>query len=144
MPRQPLLEQVVNVTAQAAIDRESNTGFSITLSKIMPYDDDDFRVYLGRPWRSYVRVIVMHTELSKLVDPRDWLAWNSSTDPPPPTVTLGEYQNYGPGSDVTKRVNWIGYTPIMTDEEAKKFTIDEFLNQKGWLQQTCVPYNGSM
>ncbi|XP_019087067.1 PREDICTED: pectinesterase 3-like [Camelina sativa] len=118
MLQQPLLGQVVTVTAQAAIDRESNTGFSITHSKIIPYDGN-FRVYLGRPWKSYARVIVMHTELS-------WLAWNNLTDPPPLIVTLGEYQNYGPGSDGTKRVNWIGNILVTTEEETKKFLLMSF------------------
>ncbi|XP_013633493.1 PREDICTED: pectinesterase 1-like [Brassica oleracea var. oleracea] len=143
--RKPLMQQVVTVTAQGA-DNQEKSGFSIIRSKILRFEDEEFTAvaYLGRPWNSHATVVIMETELGSLIDPKGWVAWNSSADPPPPTVNLGEFRNYGPGSDVRNRVTWVGYNPVMAEEDAQRFTIDGFINKLGWLNVSCVPYNGSL
>ncbi|KAF2585893.1 hypothetical protein F2Q70_00037290 [Brassica cretica] len=143
--RKPLMQQVVTVTAQGA-DNQEKSGFSIIRSKILRFEDEEFTAvaYLGRPWKSHATVVIMETELGSLIDPKGWVAWNSSADPPPPTVNLGEFRNYGPGSDVRNRVTWVGYNPVMAEEDAQRFTIDGFINKLGWLNVSCVPYNGSL
>ncbi|EOA32123.1 hypothetical protein CARUB_v10015374mg [Capsella rubella] len=141
MPRKPLSGQYITITAQNANDNKARTGFSIIKSRIFPFDENlTAAVYLGRPWGSHATVAIMESELGPCIDPRGWVAWNRSLDPPPPTVSLGEYRNYGPGSTVSKRVKWVGYTPAMTDEEAEACSIQALINQEGWLNNTCIPY----
>lgn len=144
-PRQPLPDQLNTVTAQSSADPNANLGFSIINSKIYPFRGECLTAptYLGRPWKNYSTVVVMKTLIEKLIDPKGWVQWNNTLGPPP-TLTYGEYMNYGPGSGVVNRVSWIGYKPKMTDEEAHKYTVDALINQHGWLRGTCVPYNGSL
>ncbi|KAL1212921.1 Pectinesterase 1 [Cardamine amara subsp. amara] len=144
-PRQPLHNQFNTITAQSGVD-EANTisGFSIVNSKISPFQEDlTVKTYLGRPWNVYSTVVVMKTQIEKLIDPNGWVSWNNKSSPPT-TISYGEYMNYGPGSDVGNRVKWIGYQPKMTNQEAHKYTVDALINHNGWLRHTCVPYNGSL
>lgn len=142
-PRKPLPNQLNTVTAQSRDDPQANSGFSIINSKIYPFPGLTATTYLGRPWKNHSTVVVMKTLIEKLIDPKGWVQWNN-TEGPPPTLTYGEYMNYGPGSGVANRVNWIGYKPKMTDQEAHKYTVDALINQHEWLRGTCVPYNGSL
>lgn len=61
------------------------------------------------------------SRIGGFIHPSGWLAWNRSTDPPPPTINFGEYLIYGPGSGVRNRVKLIGYNPVMSYKEAKTF-----------------------
>ncbi|KAJ0244760.1 Pectinesterase inhibitor domain-containing protein [Hirschfeldia incana] len=87
----------------------------------------------------FAKVLVMKTYLEDIVDLRGWIAWNKEA--PPTTLRYGEYKNSGPGSALSNRVNWTGYEPIMTDEEAQTYSVDTFINRDGWLNQTCIPYD---
>lgn len=82
----------------------------------------------------------MQSVIGSIVNPVGWIAWNSTLDPPPSTILYGEYKNSGPGSDVTQRVKWAGYKPIMSDDEAGRFTVATFLRGADWLPVMGVPY----
>ena len=53
--------------------------------------------YLGRPWRSFARVVFQETYLGKIIAPAGWRQW-STTTANTENVTFAEYKNYGPGS----------------------------------------------
>ncbi|CAN6991479.1 unnamed protein product [Brassica rapa subsp. trilocularis] len=84
------------IAAESAEDQKDKFGFSILRSKLLAYTGR--RVYYGCVFRSVLEepphMVVMETELGKLIDPKRWIAWNSSADSPPPTVNFNEYQNY--------------------------------------------------
>lgn len=53
--------------------------------------------YLGRPWGNYARVVFQHTDLSNVINPQGWAAWNTG-DARTDHVLFGEYQNTGAGA----------------------------------------------
>jgi pectin methylesterase-like acyl-CoA thioesterase len=54
---------------------------------------------LGRPWRSFARVVFQNTYLSDVITPDGWSVWSTAANGSnTQNVTFGEYNNYGPGS----------------------------------------------
>jgi pectinesterase len=60
-------------------------------------------VYLGRPWRSYARVVYQYTDLSSIISSAGWEQWSSSS-PNTGNVYFGEYKNTGAGSKGTRAI----------------------------------------
>jgi pectin methylesterase-like acyl-CoA thioesterase len=54
--------------------------------------------YLGRPWRSFARVVFQDTYLGDVVNSAGWTTWSSAADGNVGNVTFAEYGNWGPGS----------------------------------------------
>ncbi|CDY22044.1 BnaA09g00730D [Brassica napus] len=52
-----------------------------------------------------------------------------------------EYMNEGPGSNITNRVKWPGYRPILNETEATQFTVGPFIDGGTWLNSTGIPFN---
>ncbi|KAL1190541.1 Pectinesterase 1 [Cardamine amara subsp. amara] len=71
-PRQPLPKQFNTITAQSGGNYANMiSGFSIVNSKIYPFQEDLMaKTYLGRPWNAYSTVVVMKTQIEKLIDSR--------------------------------------------------------------------------
>lgn len=66
-----------------------------------------FGVYLGRPWRDYSTVIFMQSFMDYIVvNPAGWLAW--SAERPLNLLFYAEFNNTGPGADLSKRAKWLG------------------------------------
>ncbi|KAK6215844.1 hypothetical protein LQW54_004024 [Pestalotiopsis sp. IQ-011] len=59
--------------------------------------------YLGRPWRTYARVVFQNTAMSAVVRTEGWAVWDSSTDTS--TVYYAEYNSSGDGA-TGPRVSW--------------------------------------
>ncbi|EIM81522.1 pectin lyase-like protein, partial [Stereum hirsutum FP-91666 SS1] len=57
------------------------------------------KVYLGRPWREYARVVFQRSSLSDIINPA---GWTTLADPAEPIFE--EYDNTGAGSDTSQRV----------------------------------------
>ncbi|KAJ3039110.1 hypothetical protein HDV00_012601 [Rhizophlyctis rosea] len=55
------------------------------------------KVYLGRPWRNYARVVFMNSNLSNIINAAGWSQWSTSS-PNTDHVTFGEYNNSGAGA----------------------------------------------
>jgi pectinesterase len=79
--------------------------------------------FLGRPWRAYSRVIVMHTELPDDLNPAGWSLW-SRNDPTPPKAFYAEFENSGPGSQPGERAPW---SHQLTPTQAATFSARQFL-----------------
>lgn len=59
--------------------------------------------YLGRPWRTYARVVFQKTALSNVVNGAGWATWNGDANVG--NVYYAEYGNSGPGA-AGNRVSW--------------------------------------
>ncbi|XP_039145343.1 pectinesterase 3-like [Dioscorea cayenensis subsp. rotundata] len=140
MPRQPMQGQANTITAQGRIDPNENTGIVIQASTISPFDNVTADTYLGRPWKVYATTIFMRSVIGEMVDKLGWLEWEEYVVPPK-TIDYAEYHNTGPGSSVAGRVNWPGYRPSITGNEAKKFGVDPFIQGSQWIPSTGISFD---
>ena len=86
--------------------------------------DEADEVYLGRPWRPFAKTVFMECYLGKHIRPEGWKEWSNAENPT--TTFYAEYKNTGPGSEVSKRVEW---SSQLSNEEAEKYTIDRILGK---------------
>lgn len=139
MPRQPLPNQFNTITAQGKKDPNQNSGMSIQRCTISANGNVIAPTYLGRPWKDFSTTVIMETEIGPVVRPIGWMSWVSGVDPPA-SIVYGEYKNTGPGSDVTQRVKWAGYKPVMSNEDAAKFTVATLLHGGDWIPASGVTH----
>ena len=83
------------------------------------------KVYLGRPWRPYASVLFMHCELGNHIVPEGWYNWDKPEREF--TVRYMEFENFGPGASVDKRVKW---SRQLNNKEAKLYELSNVL--PGW------------
>lgn len=76
------------------------------------------KMYLGRPWRRYAMTVFMYCELPVEILPEGWENWRNPENEK--TVRYSEFMNYGPGSDISKRVAWSNQ---LGKKEAKSINI---------------------
>ncbi|WP_321288891.1 pectinesterase family protein [uncultured Sunxiuqinia sp.] len=81
------------------------------------------KVYLGRPWRDYAKVVFMNCELGRHILPKGWANWSGTNRDQ--TAYYAEYKNVGPGFQPEKRIEW---THLLTDKEASEYTIENILS----------------
>nr|XP_018912632.1 PREDICTED: pectinesterase-like [Bemisia tabaci] len=134
-------------TAQGRKDPNQNTGISIIDCKVDATRDlapikGQYKVYLGRPWKQYSRTVYIKSYLGDLINPKGWLEWNGNFALN--TLYYAEYQNNGPGSNTKDRVKWGGYHVITNQQEAAKFTVDQFIQGNTWLPPTGIPYSAGL
>lgn len=99
------------------------------------------KVYLGRPWRAYSKVVFIRCELPKQIAPEGWNNWNNAENEK--TVFYAEYKNTGDGANKNNRVAW---SKQLTDNEAKEYTVENIFTIKNtntpedssWYQQNAV------
>ncbi|KAF7804358.1 pectinesterase-like [Senna tora] len=146
--RRPMNGQSNIVTAQKRSYPKENTGTSIQHCDIIPSPElgpviGGIKTYLGRPWGSFSRTVVMESFIDKHVDPAGWQVWSSDEDPMVKTKTLyyGEYENKGPGADISRRVKWSGFHVITNRADAFNFTVGRLINGGAWLPSTGVPFD---
>lgn len=85
-------------------------------------------VYLGRPWRDYGRTVFINTYMGEHIKPEGWHNWSHPEREQ--TTFYAEYKSYGPGAKMDQRVPW---AKILTDEEAKEYTVENVLaGDDGW------------
>ncbi|KAK9100925.1 hypothetical protein Scep_024355 [Stephania cephalantha] len=142
-PRQPLPNQFNTITAQGKKDPGQVTGISIHRCTITPNGQVTAKTYLGRPWKDYSTTVIMGSKIDGVVDPVGWIEWLPNTEPPK-TIYYAEHQNTGPGAGQENRVKWAGYRPVITSDEAQKFTVKSFIQGSEWLPQTNVAFDSSL
>lgn len=76
-------------------------------------------VYFGRPWQAYPKVLFRECYLADIMHPLGW--HNTWYTNPLSNVQFYEYKNYGPGSDISQRID---YSRQITDEEATSYVMD--------------------
>ncbi|CAJ1977979.1 unnamed protein product [Sphenostylis stenocarpa] len=139
--RKPLPNQKNAITAQGRTDPNQNTGISIQNCRIEAASDlalESTENYLGRPWKVYSRTVYMQSYIGELIQSVGWLEWNGTDGLN--TLFYGEFDNFGPGSDTSKRVQWSGYN-ILTATQAWNFTVCNFTLGNTWLPDTDIPYS---
>ena len=62
------------ITAQGRENPNDKSGFVFYNCNII----GDGKVYLGRPWRSYARVLFYNTQMSDIIVPQGWDAWKNT------------------------------------------------------------------
>ncbi|XP_031484777.1 pectinesterase-like [Nymphaea colorata] len=143
--RLPLPGQANMFTAQGRTDPNQNTGTSIINCSVLAAPDlaadGKTQSYLGRPWKEYSRTVYMHSFIDGLIDPTGWSPW--SGDFALSTLYYGEYGNRGPGSDTSKRVQWLGYH-AMALNETSNFTVVNFVQGDVWLPATSVTFSAGL
>lgn len=84
-------------------------------------------VYLARPWRDYGRTVFLSTKMGAHIRPEGWHNWLPEREK---TAYFAEYRSTGDGSKSDARVKW---SRQLTDVEAKRFAVDNFLRGRdGW------------
>lgn len=148
LARLPMQGQQNTYTAQGRKLESDISGYSfqnctVTGDSSLQNASYSVSTYLGRPWKAYSRVVFLQSDIEALVDPQGWLPWNSS-NPYTDTLYYGEYDNRGPGSSTSQRVDWVGVHPNMTASEASQFTVDNFIAGGTWLSALQVAYQASL
>jgi len=80
------------------------------------------KVYLGRPWRDYAKVVYIKCELGAHIVPDGWANWDKTTRDK--TAWFAEFLNKGAGANPGKRISW---SHQLSTKEVKKFTIENIL-----------------
>ncbi|KAJ1289790.1 hypothetical protein BS78_02G191500 [Paspalum vaginatum] len=141
--RRPLDNQQNIATAQGRADAREATGFVLQKCEfqaetaLRDAGRPAIRTYLGRPWRECSRTLVMESELPDFIDKAGYLPWNG--DFGLKTLWYAEYANTGPGAATAGRVNWPGYKKVISKADAAKFTVENFLHAKPWIDPTGTP-----
>ncbi|ESW20755.1 hypothetical protein PHAVU_005G011900 [Phaseolus vulgaris] len=140
--RKPLPNQKNAVTAQGRNDPNQNTGISIQNCTIdaapdLAMDLNSTASYLGRPWKVYSRTVYLQSYIGNVIQPAGWLEWNGTVGLD--TLFYGEFNNYGPGSNTSSRVQWPGYF-LLNATQAWNFTVLNFTLGNTWLPDTDIPY----
>ena len=135
--KKPMQNQNNIIASQGRGDKHENTGFVLHNCRILPNENlepDRFKVktYLGRPWKEFSRTIIMETFIGDLIQPQGWLPWQG--DFALKTLYYAEFNNHGPGSDISKRVSWAGYKKKISRQEAQRYTVMPFL-QGDWIER---------
>jgi len=85
--------------------------------------DSVTKSYLGRPWRDYAKVVFIKCELGNHIQPAGWSNWQGTGRDK--TAYYAEYENTGPGSDISQRVAW---SHQLSKKEAARYTIKNILS----------------
>ena len=145
-PRLPLQGQFNAITVQGRTDPNQNTGTSIHNCSIRPANDlassnGTTKTYIGRPWKEYSRTVYMQSFINSLIDPLGWHEWSGTFALS--TLYYAEYNNTGPGSNISNKVTWPGYH-VINVIDAVNFTVSKFILGDAWLPTTGVPYTGGL
>ncbi|XP_028772014.1 pectinesterase 2-like isoform X2 [Neltuma alba] len=133
----------VTFTAQSRESPDEDTAFAFQHCQFTMAPEDaamksKVRATLGRPWRPYSTVAVIDSFIDSMVDPA---GWEEMQGQPTDKVTYVEFNNYGPGSNTSGRVNWPGVRVLSGPDEAQHFTASILLDADSWIPHKGVPYN---
>jgi len=116
------------ITAQSRTAEWQTTGYVINHSKIThdpvpspPGREPATGFGLGRPWREFARVVVMHTEEPADLNAAGWSKWGRDD---PTQAFYAEFDNSGSGWQPKQRPSW---AHILTAKEAEQFVAKNFL-----------------
>lgn len=82
------------------------------------------KVYLGRPWRDYARVVFLDCEMGVHILPEGWHNWDQSAREK--TSFYAESGSTGPGAKPGKRVNW---SHQLNKKEAKQYELKNIFQE---------------
>ncbi|XP_077212785.1 putative pectinesterase 66 [Tasmannia lanceolata] len=114
------------LTAQGRLQPTDSNGFVFKYCNITGTG----KVYLGRAWGPFARVLFYQTFMSDVVIPVGWDAWVAKEHVD--TITFAENGCTGPGSNLSGRVTW---EKSLTKAELDQLTSMSFINSDGWIEQ---------
>ena len=79
-------------------------------------------VYLGRPWRDYAKTVLIDCFIGEHIRAEGWNDWNKPNARR--SACYAEYGSYGPGSDMSKRPDWIRQ---LTEQDLSLYTCSSVL-----------------
>ena len=112
------------ITAQSKHYPAEDSGFVLNRCTLTGDRAETGDVFLGRPWRPYATVVILHTEMGAQIDPAGWSEWHKGETHSLDTSYYAEFDSTGPGADPAKRDP---HTKFLTAEEAKQYAPAEFL-----------------
>lgn len=138
-PRQISPEKGENnaVTAHGRTDPAQSTGFVFQNCVINGTDEymgwyykkpKVHKNYLGRPWKEYSRTVFIHCYLSLIITPQGWMPW--SGDFALSTLYYGEFENTGPGANISGRVAWSSEIPT---NHVFGYSVQNFIQGDEWI-----------
>lgn len=136
-------DQSCMVTAQGRSVEKMPTGIVIQNCNITADEDyykgPPIKSYLGRPWKTYSRTVIMQSQIDSVIEPQGWEHW-PETPQNGETCWYAEYGNKGPGADLSQRVKWPCIKRVASSEEAGEFTPLKFIGGDLWVRPTGIPY----
>lgn len=125
------------VTAHGRTDPAQATGF-VFLNCNINGTEDYMKLYhsnpkvhknfLGRPWKEYSRTVYIHCNMDALITPQGWMPWTG--DFALKTLYYGEFENSGPGSVTSQRVNWSSQIPA---DRVFTYSVQSFIQGNDWI-----------
>ncbi|KAL5741758.1 hypothetical protein ACOSP7_028490 [Xanthoceras sorbifolium] len=119
--------KVINgaVTAHGRASKDENTGFVFANCSV----GGNGRIWLGRAWRPFSRVVFGYSTMSDIIAPE---GWNDFNDPArDQTIFYGEYNCLGAGANMSLRTP---YAQRLNDTLASYFLNMSFIDADQWLQ----------
>ncbi|KAL5581602.1 hypothetical protein UlMin_014044 [Ulmus minor] len=116
------------VTAHGRATKDDDTGFAFVNCNI----GGSGRVWLGRAWRPFSRVVFAFTAMSDIIAPEGWNDFNDPTRDQ--TIFYGEYNCSGAGADMSMRAS---YVQRLNETQASPFLNLSYINADQWL----LPYS---
>jgi pectin methylesterase-like acyl-CoA thioesterase len=117
------------ITAQSRVSSHDNTGFVFDHCTLTG-EKTEKKIYLGRPWRAYSRVVFLNTTMGGQIDPAGWSEWHPGETNFLETPYYAEYASSGPGGSPDHRD---AHAKILTAGEAKQFNPKSVLaSPDGW------------
>ncbi|GMH23963.1 hypothetical protein Nepgr_025806 [Nepenthes gracilis] len=120
-------QKVINgvVTAHGRASNDENTGFVFYNCSI----GGTGRVWLGRAWRPFSRVVFAYTTMTDIIATEGWNDFNDPTRDQ--SVFYGEYMCSGSGANTSTRVP---FDQLLNDTQAAPFINLSFIDAEQWLQ----------
>ncbi|KAK2636420.1 hypothetical protein Ddye_031212 [Dipteronia dyeriana] len=143
--RRPIPGQQNVVTAQGRTKANGTAAIVIhncTITGSPGEYDPTVITYLGRPWKTFSRTIIMQSYLDSIIDPKGWVKFNETSDLS--SLYYVEYDNGGPGADTDGRVNWPGYHASKNKDDVQQFTVQKFFEDTDWLRRVDVPFTSGL
>lgn len=115
-------EDYVKRAGQAATPRQARGDGGFVFSRCRFDTGLATRAFFGRPYRKDGRIVLMRSWLGEGIRPEGWTVKGVSEHQE--TVFFAEHDNYGPGADTSRRVDWAHQLSV---EEAAEFRASRFL-----------------
>lgn len=124
-----IARESVMITAHARTDPEQDKAFVFDRCRITA-DPGAEKIYLGRPWRDYSRVIFMNTRIDADLQPDGWREWTPGETQRLKTAYYAEYRSSGRGANPKARQP---HAHQLSRADAQRWSAKNFLaGEDGW------------
>jgi pectin methylesterase-like acyl-CoA thioesterase len=114
------------ITAQSRVRADQDSAYVFDHCRLTA-DPGVSRVWLGRPWRPYAKVIFLNTEMGEHIEAAGWREWHPGETKSLETVYYAEYNSTGPGAHPGERDP---HAKMLTAAQAAEYAPKKFFD--GW------------